>query len=150
MILGAVLVIMNELEARILKPRRRVRNQMQTLILEFFLKLLCIPDTMLLDLLGDAANSAGWFLLQIRHLRLRNTGLVQSKVWWMQDILFCFVAMAFETGSCYVTQENLELSILLPLPPKCWIIAIHHYFWLDTRLPDPKVYSFHPSTPLSA
>jgi hypothetical protein len=26
----------------------------------------------------------------------------------------------FETGSHSVTQANLELSILLPQPPKCW------------------------------
>jgi hypothetical protein len=30
------------------------------------------------------------------------------------------LALFFETGSHYVAQAGLELSILLPQPPECW------------------------------
>lgn len=27
----------------------------------------------------------------------------------------------FETGPCYTTQASLDLGILLPQPPECWV-----------------------------
>jgi hypothetical protein len=35
--------------------------------------------------------------------------------------LFCFV---FESGSSYVAQVDLELLVLLSLPPECWILYV--------------------------
>jgi hypothetical protein len=33
----------------------------------------------------------------------------------------------FETGSHYVAQVGLEVTILLPQPPEYWITGDHHY-----------------------
>lgn len=50
----------------------------------------------------------------------------------------------FKTETCYVAQAGLELSILLPLPPKCWDERHHHcpatrvfFFKLSKSLPLP-------------
>lgn len=57
-LLGSVLVKMDEPDAPNMKASTGDRNQVQQMVLEFFVKLLCIPDTMLLDLLTDPANKA--------------------------------------------------------------------------------------------
>jgi hypothetical protein len=38
----------------------------------------------------------------------------------------------FQTGSHYVAQDGLELSILLPHPPEPCITDVSHYAWLTT------------------
>jgi hypothetical protein len=42
---------------------------------------------------------------------------------------FVFVYF-FETESHYVAQAVLQLRILLPQPPACWILGMHHHTWL--------------------
>jgi hypothetical protein len=58
----------------------------------------------------------------------------------------------FETGSLYGTQAGLELSILLPQPPKCWDNRCEPAS-LPFSLPFLKAYSFsiyvHFSSPVS-
>jgi hypothetical protein len=36
----------------------------------------------------------------------------------------------FETGSFCIAQADLELSVLLPQPLKCWDHGVHHHAWL--------------------
>jgi hypothetical protein len=40
----------------------------------------------------------------------------------------------FEAGSCYIAQAELQLKILLLLPPECWDYGCTHHAQLITTL----------------
>jgi hypothetical protein len=44
----------------------------------------------------------------------------------MTQEIFVSLFLVFGTGLHYAAQASLELMILSPLPPECWIIAGYH------------------------